>query len=126
MLRGDMEGYGAYGTNGARWDPRAHMGPSGRALRSFRIPPYPSPTTYIDLDMCIYELMNVEINLLKDSFTSLKYLTNVFVFVLIQLCIVKSIGFDRNLSDKINTSTKLKRKLTNPIGIYRIPSETVC
>ena len=26
---GDMEGYGA---NGARWDPRAHMGPSGRAL----------------------------------------------------------------------------------------------
>ena len=26
---GDMGGYGA---NGARWDPRAHMGPSGRAL----------------------------------------------------------------------------------------------
>ena len=40
---GDMGGYGA---NGARLDPRAYMGPSGRALHWFHIPPYP-PTTYI-------------------------------------------------------------------------------
>ena len=45
-----MRGYGGiwwdiggYGANGARWDPRAHMGPSGRALHWFHIPPYPNP-----------------------------------------------------------------------------------
>ena len=31
----------AHGTHGARWDPRAHMGPSGRALHgSAHVGPY--------------------------------------------------------------------------------------
>ena len=43
----DMGGYGGYGANGARWDPRAHMGPSGRALHWFHIPPYPPISHHI-------------------------------------------------------------------------------
>ena len=53
-VRGDIGGYGA---NGARWDPRAHMGPSGRALHWFHIPPYP-PTKSIYLYVYIYGLMS--------------------------------------------------------------------
>ena len=41
----DMGGYGA---NGVRWDPRTHMGPSGRALHWFHIPPL-SPHIFFNI-----------------------------------------------------------------------------